>query len=167
MDIAQLPTAACKTYLFQNLNSSLLSIGQLCDAGCIALFDKKEVTILFKNEVILQGERDVSSGMWNVELAQNNDGNQPLPGPNIIQHAAMSAIAAETLGERIAFLHACAGSPAISTFRKSYPCRFLHNLARTHSRQSQQIPRHASRHDQRTPRPTKKKHSLNQTKSQA
>jgi hypothetical protein len=29
----------------------------------------------------------------------------------------MSAIAAETLGERIAFLHACAGSPALTTFR--------------------------------------------------
>jgi hypothetical protein len=31
----------------------------------------------------------------------------------------MSAIAAETLGERIAFLHTCAGPPAIITFRKA------------------------------------------------
>ena len=35
----------------------------------------------------------------------------------MVQHAAMSAIAAETIGERIAFLHACAGSPALSTFK--------------------------------------------------
>jgi hypothetical protein len=47
----------------------------------------------------------------------NNNRKRALPGPNVIQHAAMSAIAAETLGERIAFLHACAGSPALTTFR--------------------------------------------------
>jgi hypothetical protein len=103
---------------------SLISVGQLCDSACIALFDKKEVIILFKNEIILQGECDNLSGIWNVELPKHMNVNTPLPGPKIIQHAAMSTIAAETLGERIAFLHACAGSPALSTFRHAIQAGF-------------------------------------------
>jgi hypothetical protein len=55
------------------------------------------------------------TGLWHVNVP--TDQTVPSPGPNVIQHAATSAIAADTIGERIAFLHACAGSPALSTFK--------------------------------------------------
>jgi hypothetical protein len=98
------------------MQSSLLSVGQLCDAGCIALFEKVQVTIKLDNEIILQGKRDPRTGLWTINLP-TGDNRATLPGPKVIQHTAMSAIAAETLGESVAFLHACAGSPALSTFR--------------------------------------------------
>ncbi|WP_288992217.1 hypothetical protein, partial [uncultured Marinobacter sp.] len=116
LDIPQLPDWARKAYLFHDMQTSLLSIGQLCDAGCIAIFDNEQVSILLNNQIILQGKRDLRTGLWNVNLPTTTE-KRALPGPNVIQHAAMSAIAAETLGERIAFLHACAGSPALTTFR--------------------------------------------------
>ena len=122
--IPQLPKAACKAYLFKDMQSSLISVGQLCDSGCIALFNQHDVSVLFNKQVILQGKRDISTGMWNVELPTQKPASSQPPDPNAIQHTAQSAIAAETLGERIAFLHACAGSPAISTFRKAIQAGF-------------------------------------------
>jgi hypothetical protein len=105
LTLHKLPPKACKTYLFDDMQSSLVSIGQLCDAGCIVI--KKD------DDLILQGTRDPATGMWTADIS-----HQP-ETPNVIQHVAMSAIAAETMGERIAFLHACAGSPALSTFKQA------------------------------------------------
>jgi len=56
--------------------------------------------------------------MWHVQIPTTTtppNTTTELPGPNILQHAAQSAIAAETQRERIAFQHAYAGSQAIST----------------------------------------------------
>lgn len=122
LNVPYLPTEACKAYLFEDMQSSLISIGQLCDSGCIAIFDKKQVSILMDNRIILQGKRDKATGLWHVNITPTE--HAPLQGPNILQHAAMSAIAAETVGERIAFLHACAGAPALSTFKDAITAGF-------------------------------------------
>ena len=95
------------------MQSSLVSIGQLCDARCIATFDKHHVFIKKGDKLILQGQRDPATGLWTANL-----GNAPVT-PNVVQHVAMSAIATKTIGDHIAFLHACAGSPALSTPRTS------------------------------------------------
>jgi hypothetical protein len=110
LNLPQLRTGACKTYLFQKMQSSLVSIGQLCDAGCITTFDKHNIFIRKGDELILQGERDAATGLWTA-----NFGSAPVF--TATQRVTMSAIAAETVGERIAFLHACAGgAPVLSTF---------------------------------------------------
>ena len=49
----------------------------------------------------------------------------PMPGPNALQYAANAAIAKETVAERIAFLHWCAGSPPLSTFCKAIDAGFF------------------------------------------
>ena len=110
--------AASKAYIFSNMASSLLSIGQLCDDGCIALFDKCRVIIIKDNAVILMGRRDPQTKLWVVDL-DDAPTMEPMPGPNILQYAANAAIAKETVAERIAFLHWCAGSPQLSTFCKA------------------------------------------------
>jgi hypothetical protein len=46
ISLPQLPPIACIAHLFRALgNTSLLSIGQLCDAGCTATFTNTTVTI--------------------------------------------------------------------------------------------------------------------------
>ena len=90
-------------------------------SGCIATFDQDKVVVMFDNHVVLTGHRDYTTGMWQVQIPTNFATNPlhataDLPGPNILQHAAHAAVAAESMPERIAFLHACAGSPAISSF---------------------------------------------------
>ena len=102
------------------MQASLISVGQLCDSGCITTFDQDKVVVMFDNHVVLTGHRNYTTGMWQVQLPTNTATSQAatedLPGPNILQHAAHAAVAAESMPDRIAFLHACAGSPAISSF---------------------------------------------------
>ena len=57
LNLPQLPPGACKTYLIAKMQSSLVSIGQLCDAGCIATFNKHHVFIKKDGELIRQGKR--------------------------------------------------------------------------------------------------------------
>ena len=119
--LPHLSKEARKTHLFPNMQASLISVGQLCDSGCIATFDQDKVVVMFDNHVVLTGHRNYTTGMWQVQLPTNSATNplhatEDLPGPNILQHAAHAAVAAESMPERIAFLHACAGSPAVSSF---------------------------------------------------
>ena len=49
--IPKLPRSARRAYLFPTMQESLLSIGQLCDDGCTAVFDRKRVVISYQNEI--------------------------------------------------------------------------------------------------------------------
>ena len=98
-----LPEEACTAHNIPDLKSnSLLSIGQLCDAECIATFDKKCVNIERHGKIILQGNRD-DNGLWQVPL------------PNQPQANYTTILADKTATDRIAFLHAAAGYPVLST----------------------------------------------------
>ena len=56
----------------QLTNSSFLSIGQLCDNNCLAIFHKKYLTIFKNNKVILQGIRNISDGLWDIQFDKIN-----------------------------------------------------------------------------------------------
>jgi len=119
--LPHLSQEARKTHLFPSMQSSLISVGPLCDSGCIAAFDQDKVVVMFDNHVFLTGHRNHTTGMWQVQLptphiATSKAATEDLPGPNILQHAAHAAVAAESMPDCIVFLHACAGSPAISSF---------------------------------------------------
>ena len=49
-------------------NSSLLSIGQLCDNDCIALFHKKYLHIYKSAQLVLKGDRNKIDGLWDVSI---------------------------------------------------------------------------------------------------
>ena len=59
-----------RVHVFPSLASgSLLSIGQLCDFGCHAIFHKNAVQRIYNNNVILTGTRSVASnGLWIVNV---------------------------------------------------------------------------------------------------
>ena len=46
------------------INESLLSIGQLCNQGCVAIFDKYKLYILQNGKQILTGDRNLKDGLW-------------------------------------------------------------------------------------------------------
>ena len=81
------PTAGC-TYLFPTMQTSLLSIGQLCDADCTATFDKHKVAINHNNIEVMHGKRNAQSGMWQIELATPNKRQRQAP----IEHHGYSAV---------------------------------------------------------------------------
>ena len=45
-------------------NTSLLSIGQLCDDHCIAIFQKNKFDVIKNNKIVLTGPRNFQDGLW-------------------------------------------------------------------------------------------------------
>jgi hypothetical protein len=109
--IPQLPPAACEAHIFPHLASgSLISIGQLCDHGCTALFfDATTITIRLHNQTILTGTRSPITRLWTLDLPTKSE------HPNH-EHYLNTITNNPNLRERIAFYHATMFSPAISTW---------------------------------------------------
>jgi hypothetical protein len=51
-------------------NESLLSIGQLCDQGCVLIFDKHKLYIIRHGKQILTGDRNLKDGLWDVPFKE-------------------------------------------------------------------------------------------------
>jgi hypothetical protein len=67
--LPQLSQAAQDAHILPGLtHSSLVSIGELCDAGCTATFDEHKVLIQQENNTLLQGTRDLQTGLWQFPL---------------------------------------------------------------------------------------------------
>ena len=103
-DLPLHPFLTPKALIYPQLKSdSLLSIGQLCDDGCTAVFDKENLNIYKQNELVLKGNRNKQDGLWDVHF--------PVLKANYIIQKDKSK---HDLGQ---YLHGCAFSPVISTFQ--------------------------------------------------
>jgi hypothetical protein len=122
LNLPNFPLPARRAHLFPYLTSwSLLSIGQLCDARCTALFDRTTVTIRSATTVLATGQR-APNGLWTLKLSPgptpNHNPTWPLAAPKLPQ-ANLSTLAYQTASNRIAFLHAAAGYPVPSTWMRA------------------------------------------------
>ena len=123
LDLPSLPLAARRVHIVPALHtSSLLSMGQLCDAGCIVMFDATSVTVQLDNQRILDGTRTPETGLWHLSLVQpslappsvpSDDSEVTTPPP--LLHQSFAAVQSATPAELIAFAHASLFSPALST----------------------------------------------------
>ena len=70
IDSFALPQSTQKAYIFPALqDTSLVSVGQLCDAGCKATFTAMKCKVMLKDELILEGTRSPSRhGLWMMEI---------------------------------------------------------------------------------------------------
>jgi hypothetical protein len=115
---AALSKQAQAGHIFGDLQGSLISIGQLCDDDCVALFSKYQVDIIKDGQIIIKGKRNTTNGLWNIPLV-------PKSGTTFStctkqQHLADSVIRSkQTKSELAAFLHGCAFSPSTSTFLRA------------------------------------------------
>jgi hypothetical protein len=75
LNIPELNAAASKAHFFPGMaNHSLLSVGQLCDEGCIVNFKHASVTICdTQKSQIMNGPRDLDTGLWRIYLKQTNN----------------------------------------------------------------------------------------------
>ena len=84
----------------------MLSIGQLCDDGCIAIFEKSKLLILKSGEIILSGHRNLTDGLWDIPFKQKR------------MHKINYIISRDkNKPELVQYFHGCAFSPVISTFQ--------------------------------------------------
>jgi hypothetical protein len=75
LDITKLNASASKAHFCPGMaHHSLLSVGQICYEGYIVIFQKASVTICdYEKSQILSGSRDVSTGLWRINLTQTNN----------------------------------------------------------------------------------------------
>ena len=88
-------------------NASLLSIGQLCNNECIALFDKRHLRVFKHRILILKGQRNWTDGLCDVKIKPQQ---QQL---NVIIRKD------KTKHDLAEYLHKCAFSPSLTTFQKT------------------------------------------------
>ena len=107
-------------HVFPSLASgSLLSVGQLCDVGCYAVFHKHFVKIFYNNHLILSGSRtDKTNGLWSIAPTPS-----PHPGSELCNNISTNDIPYvcnvltphNNMTEKIKFLQASMGYPTKST----------------------------------------------------
>jgi len=108
LDLPGLPAAACHKHIMPQLATQpLLSIGQLCDAGCDVAFNASTVTISHNNTIVLQGHRTPTTKLWELDVTQ------PLT-----LHAN-ATLGSTTAAELVAFSHAMLFSLALSTLEEA------------------------------------------------
>jgi hypothetical protein len=75
LDIQELNADASKSHVFPGMaNHYLLSVGQSCDEGYIVTFKHSSVTICdAKKSQILNGPRDLDTGLWCINLKKSNN----------------------------------------------------------------------------------------------
>jgi len=81
----------------------LLSIGQLCDAGCNATFTATTITISHNNVIVLQGHHTPAPKLWELDVRQ------------LLTLHANTTIGSATATDLVTFAHAALFSLALST----------------------------------------------------
>ena len=94
-------------------NSSLFSIGQACDEGCYAIFSKEHLQIIRDGEIVITGYRNQNDGLWDIPLNNIN------PEEHKYAKQALNIIVTkdQSKSDLAKYLHGCAFSPVISTFK--------------------------------------------------
>jgi hypothetical protein len=108
LDIPELNAAASKSHVFPGMaHHSLLSVGQLCNEGYIVTFQQDTVIICnSENSKLLSGPRDVTTGLWRINLKQTN---KHIPNP-----IANNVYELRNAGALVHYLHKALFSPTKS-----------------------------------------------------
>jgi hypothetical protein len=117
----EMPHSAALAHIFPSLkDSSLLSIGQLCDHGCDAYFEATKVTISHKGKLMLTGKRSPGTigKLWIFDPylpPLEPTRSPPADNKEVVNGYVNSALNHDTIANRIAFYHASLFYPVLST----------------------------------------------------
>lgn len=105
----------------------LLSIGQFCDSGFTATFTATHLTIYRDNTIFLQGQRNTSTGMWYIDLENQQKLARPAASPSKTIPAPEANNVYEINNKRdiITYLHKACFSPVPSTWIKAIDAGFF------------------------------------------
>jgi len=105
-----LSTHAQAAFVLDTLKTgTLISLAQLCDDDCIALFTKYNVKIIKNDQVIITGRR-MDNGLWSI----------PISSPSSSHHQANGILRTDKTSHDLAlYHHATLGSPVTSTLLRA------------------------------------------------
>ena len=113
--------APLQAHIFSDddLGTSLLSISELCNNGCIATFTKNNVNVTKDGNTVFDSKKPSTDFLWHVTL------------PSCEDSVAGSAILRSDTDEAFTkFIHTSFGSPALSTFLQAVRKGFLASYPR-------------------------------------
>jgi hypothetical protein len=119
--LAALPAAARIAHIFPQMgNISLLSMGQLCDNGCKAIFERNRITVYFEDKIVMTGTRSRETNyLWYID-----DDHPAEPMHHAMQAINQSAKAADL----VEFAHASFFSPTIATLKTALHKNYITNF---------------------------------------
>jgi hypothetical protein len=119
LEIPELNAATSKANVFTGMaNHSLLSVGQLCDEGYIVTFKQASVTICdTQKSQILNGPRDLDTGLWRINLKQTNN--------HISEPISNNVYELRNTGSLVHYLHNALFSPTKSAMLQAVKDRHL------------------------------------------
>ena len=114
LDLPSPSLEACEGHSFPQFPAgALLSIGVLCNYGCVAELDAKSILIKLDGTTILQGTRSPVTKLWCIILLTPARLNVELPP--FITNTAIRHTPYATIVSRIALIHGAMGFPALPT----------------------------------------------------
>ena len=123
LNIPALPATATESHIVPEMTThNLLSVGQLCDAGCTATVTKDKIEVVHDNKIIITGTRSPETTLWHLDLPHEVDPDTIFP------YHANAAIGTNTAANMVAFMHAAFFSPALSTLEKAMQKGYLPNI---------------------------------------
>jgi len=126
LNCPELPLAARHGHIVPQLATQpLLSIGQLCDAGCEVQFTASTVTIQHDNNLIMSGHRTPATKLWNLDIQPPNAGTCTNAASGTTKPVRGTAKPAKL----ITFAHATMFSPAVSTLAEALRHGYLPEFA--------------------------------------
>ena len=123
---SKLSTTGTKTEIFPHLNHILISLGQLCDDGCIVTLDKDELIAVKQGELVMKGIRSTAGdGLWDIPIPQSN--TSITPTQCYLAAHSMNVILRKdkTKHDLVTYLHAACFSPTRDTFIKAIKLNFF------------------------------------------
>jgi hypothetical protein len=109
LNLPHLPDDAKHVHVVPALQDfSLVSLGQLCDAGCSTQLDKSKITVMHNNRPALTGTRTPATRLWHLNL-RNTIPTALATGattPFQTHHLCYAAIDSATPAQLVAFAHA-------------------------------------------------------------
>lgn len=154
--IPNLPVPACTVHIVpasQSQSHSLLSIGQVCDAGCVVDFNANNACIRHNDIVVLQGHHMPTTQLWHADVpdapldsanaaelvAPVAQANAVVPIAPIAQANAV-VVRSATATELVSFAHASLLSPSLSTLANALNKGCLPNFPGLSSRTLRDYP---------------------------
>ena len=111
-------------YIFPDtsLHTSLLSISELCNAGCLATFDANSFHLTYNDLPVIQGFKHANDKLWSVSLPSNTCNNNSNPQCNAAQLSSDASF--------VSFVHTSLGNPVFSTFIHAIRAGYLNSWPR-------------------------------------
>lgn len=114
-----------KAYIFPDrvLHTSLLSVSELCNVGCLATFTNTTFHVTYNNSTVLHGVKATTDTLWTAQL--------PTHVAAVSTHVASSHAARLTADAQfVLFVHASLGSSVYSTFLRAIRAGYLSSWPR-------------------------------------